>query len=108
MGIEPPALLTTTSMPPKASTAVLDEVVERVQLADVAGHDDGLAAGGPDVGGHLLELALGAGGEDQVGPDFGVGAGDGGADAAPATGHDDDLAVQSEAIEDHFDTVSCR
>ena len=85
------------------------QALEGVQVAHVGDDGHGLAAGGADVGGDLVQLALGPGGQDHVGADVGVGAGDGGADAPATPGDDGHLPVESKAIEHgHFDTLSCR
>ena len=72
-----------------------------VEVGQVAGHDDGAAAGGLDLLGHGAQLVLGAGGQHDVGTRLGQRHRGGGADAAPAGGDDGDLVGDEESIEDH-------
>ena len=58
-------------------------------------------AGGLDLRGHLAQLLLGPGGQDDVGARFGQGDGGGGADTAAAPCDDGYLVGHAESVEDH-------
>ena len=83
----------------------LREPGDGVQVGEISGHDHRAPAGGLDRGGHLVQLRLGAGRDDDVGTGLGEGDGRRGTDASPGAGHDADLAVQSEHVEDHGGTL---
>ncbi len=93
-----PALLTTMLSPPRPS-AVGDQFVGRVALADVAGDRDGLGAGGGDLVEHVGGVERGG---DVVDDDGGAGAGQadglGAAQPRGRTGHHRDRPDRSVAF----------
>ena len=82
-----------------------DQCFQLLLFHDVAGHGDGGAARGADGLGRGLYLLDGACRNDHACACFREGFGAGGADAAPCTGDDRDLAVQPEEIEDSHDCM---
>ena len=100
-GIVPPTLFTTMSRRPNGLAGRAGQAGHGVEVAQVGGHDDRLAAHRLDLVGHRLELVGGAGGQHHVGPRLGEGERRGGADAAPGAGHHRHLSVESEPVLDH-------
>ena len=97
----PPMLLTTMSRRPSSAERRLGQRGHELEVGQVAGHDDGASAGRLHLLGHVAQLVLGAGGQDDVGPRLGQRHRGGGADAAPAGGDDGDLVGDEESVEDH-------
>ena len=79
----------------------LGQRAHQVDIGEIAHHDHGPPAGGLDLRGHLAQLLLGPGGQDDVGARLGQGHRGGGADAAAAPGDDGYLVGHAEAVEDH-------
>ena len=72
-----------------------------VEVVEVGGHHHGPAPGRLDLLGHLDQLLLGAGRDDDVGARLGQGQGGGGADAPSGPGDDGDAVGEPETVQDH-------
>ena len=70
-------------------------------MSEVADDDVRAAAQVTDLFGHVVQLGLGAGGNDDVGAHFGERHRDGGTEAAARAGDHSHLIIEPEFIEDH-------
>src|SRR5262249_22702535 len=72
----------------QVAPGLLGEALDASLVGDVTGHGGGLGPPSPQLGGHLLDLAQGARRHHDAGSGLSEAAGDGGTDAAAASGHD--------------------
>ena len=77
-----------------------------VEVGQVGGHDDRLAAQGLHLRGDLVQLVLRAGGQDDVGAGLGEREGAGGPDPAAGSGDDRDPVVETKSLEHHGGTLT--
>ena len=101
-----PALLTSTWMSPKRSSAVSNRAIHSALLGDIRHHAERRTARLPDAVGDVFHMRA-----DIVGHDaraFAAEAlGDGPADAAPGAGHDDDGASKTFLLLHGLPTLRC-
>ncbi len=87
--------------PPELPDGRVHQAGQVRRVADVGRMDEGTPAESRDLGGHLLQLLGGTGGDHHVGTLFGEGEGRAAADAAPRPRDDGDLVVETESVEEH-------
>ena len=88
--------------PPEGFVGLRSETGDHGQSAQVSGHHLRPASPVGDLLGHLLELRLGTGRDDNIGPRFGQGDRGGGADTAARPGDHGGLAIAPKPVGNHF------